>query len=250
LENGDLLTGLTLALKDDQLTFRTADSNTTIDMDQVVALVLNPALTRRPPRPDQFLLVGTRDGSRLVLESLKPGGRGVVMKTVGGLVVNTSLANICYVQPLGRTATYLSDIPIAKYQHQPYLSLSWPYQRDRNVLGGRLRCGGRRSEKGIGVHSIAGLTYRLDQPYRRFEAELGIDDTTEGAGSIVLRIYTDDGSRKWQPKFTSDVVRGGQAPTPISVDIRGAKRLSLIVDVADRGDQQDHANLLDARLVP
>jgi len=130
------------------------------------------------------------------------------------------------------------------------LSWTWPYRRDRNVLGGRLRTGGKLYEKGIGVHSNAGLTYRLDQPYRRLESLLGIDDATAGAGSVVVRIYADDGSGTWQLKFTSEIARGRQAPLPISADITGAKRLSLIVDAADHGDQQDHANFLDARLVP
>jgi hypothetical protein len=38
-------------------------------------------------------------------------------------------------------------------------------------------------------------------------------------------------------------------PTPISVDVRGGKRLSLIVDFAERGDELDHADWLNARLV-
>ena len=37
--------------------------------------------------------------------------------------------------------------------------------------------------------------------------------------------------------------------TSVSVDVTGAKTLELLVDYADRADQQDHANWLDARLV-
>jgi hypothetical protein len=36
---------------------------------------------------------------------------------------------------------------------------------------------------------------------------------------------------------------------PISVDIGGAKQVSLVVDFAERGDEQDHADWLDARFV-
>ena len=35
----------------------------------------------------------------------------------------------------------------------------------------------------------------------------------------------------------------------ISVDNDGAKRLDLVVDFADRADELDHANWLNARLV-
>ena len=35
----------------------------------------------------------------------------------------------------------------------------------------------------------------------------------------------------------------------VSVDVTGAKRLRLLVEFADHGDVQDHANWLDARVV-
>jgi hypothetical protein len=35
----------------------------------------------------------------------------------------------------------------------------------------------------------------------------------------------------------------------VSVDLSGAKRISLIVDFADRADEWDRADWLDARLV-
>ncbi|NIP84360.1 MAG: hypothetical protein GTO03_01890 [Planctomycetales bacterium] len=250
LANGDQLSGLALAVQDQRLEWQGPAGRTTVPLDQVVALTLNPGLTQPAPNPARRLLVGTRDGSRVVASSLAAGDPGVVIHTVDGPPREVAAADVCYLQPLSGSVTYLSDLPLSKYRPQPYLSQSWPYRQDRNVLGGRLRCGGQLYEKGLGVHSTAGLTYRLDRPYRRLEAELGIDDTTGAAGSVVVRIYTDEGSGQWQPKFTSPVIRGGQAPVPLSVEIDGAQRLSLIIDLADRGDQQDHLNLLDARLVP
>jgi hypothetical protein len=47
---------------------------------------------------------------------------------------------------------------------------------------------------------------------------------------------------------TSEVIRGGDAPVPISVPLGDAKGLALVVDYADRGDELDHADWLDARL--
>jgi hypothetical protein len=38
-------------------------------------------------------------------------------------------------------------------------------------------------------------------------------------------------------------------PTPISVDLSGAKQLDLVVDYADRADVLDHADWLNARLI-
>jgi hypothetical protein len=46
------------------------------------------------------------------------------------------------------------------------------------------------------------------------------------------------------------VVRGGDAPTHISVELGDATAIALLVDFADRGDERDLANWLNPRLVP
>ena len=53
----------------------------------------------------------------------------------------------------------------------------------------------------------------------------------------------------WKEAFISGTVRGGESPRPVSVDVTGAQGLTLTVDFADRGDELDRANWLDARLV-
>jgi hypothetical protein len=249
LDNGDVLRGLLLGLADDRLSFQTNEARLEIETGRITALIFNPKLVKKPPSADLRMVAGFRDGSRLVAGSWRPGLRGVAFLTVGGLEVAAESSQLVSLQPLGGAVTYLSDLPIANYRHRPYLSIDWPCKLDRNVTGGRLRCGGQPYDKGLGLHSVAVLTYRLDGDYRRFEAELGIDDSTKGRGSVEVRIYADDGSGKWQPKLTSKTIRGGDRPEPIAVDVRDAKRLSIIVDLADRGDELDHANLLDARLI-
>ena len=78
---------------------------------------------------------------------------------------------------------------------------------------------------------------------KRFQAELGIDDSTAGRGSVQFRVLVDG-----QEKFISPTIRGGQPPVPVSVDVAGAKKLELVVDYADRADVLDHADWLNARL--
>ena len=128
-------------------------------------------------------------------------------------------------------------------RHLPFLNLAWPYKNDANVTGSQLRAGGHPYSKGIGMHSAARLTYRLAGAYKSFEADVALDDQVGAAGSVIFSVYVDD-----RLAFKSDVIRGGAAPTHIKVDTTGGKRLSLIVEFADRGDEQDHADWLDARL--
>jgi hypothetical protein len=153
-----------------------------------------------------------------------------------------------FVQPVGGQAVYLSDLAPIGFRHIPYLTLAWGYGQDRSVLGGRLRSGGAAYLKGLGMHSTSRLAYRLDGKYKRLKAELALDETAGREGSVVYRVYTADESGQFKPAYESPIVRGGDPPTAISIDVTGARGLALIVEHADRGDVQDHANWLDARL--
>ena len=73
---------------------------------------------------------------------------------------------------------------------------------------------------------------------------MGIDDSTGGCGSVVFRVLV-DGRQRW----ASGPVRGGARPVPVSIDLAGGKRLDLVVDYGERGDELDHADWLNARVV-
>jgi hypothetical protein len=92
------------------------------------------------------------------------------------------------------------------------------------VAGTQLRAGGHLFAKGIGMHSASRLTYRLNGLYRRFEADVALDDQV---GSGALQWCVVDGQA-----HKSDVIHGG-APA-VSVDVTGGKQLSPIVDSPSR----------------
>jgi hypothetical protein len=85
--------------------------------------------------------------------------------------------------------------------------------------------------------------------YRKFEAELAVDDAAGLRGIVIFRVLLQSAPNEWTPAYESPVVRGGEAPIPISIDLKGATRLALIVDFADRGDECDWANWLATRLI-
>lgn len=253
LANGDELKGSILSLAEGMIRLRAAPgrdpSTHQIEVRRAAAVIFNPMLRRRDPEAQQGLRawVGFADGSRLLACGLVLDEKSLAVTTVSGLTWKASPKELAALQPLGGQVTYLSDLKAAKYEHTPYLALAWPYRTDRSVSGALLRAGGRLYLKGLGVHSAARLTYALDAinaPYRRFQAELAIDDQTGGRGSVIFRVLVDD-----QARYTSPIVRGGQPPLPVSVDVAGAKKLELIVEFADRADELDHADWLNARLV-
>jgi hypothetical protein len=157
--------------------------------------------------------------------------------------------SVVALQPVAGRAVYLSDLKPTGYRHVPFLELPWKYEVDRNVMGGPLHSAGRLFLKGVGMHSASRITYDTNGEYDQFAADLAIDDSTRGKGSVACRVFLDDGSGDWHLKYDSPVIRGGDQPVPITIDVSGAKRMSLLVDFADRGDEQDHVNWLNARLI-
>jgi sRNA-binding regulator protein Hfq len=200
-------------------------------------------------QPAARMIVGTREGSMIFANAMRANDKGVEIEMACGVKLKgDSLDEIVAIQSLAGPIVYLSDLKGANYRSVPYLSMAWPYRRDRNVLGEPIDVRGERYWKGIGMHSAARLTYALDRPYARFESAVAVDDSAEGRGSVTFAVYVQrDG--KWGEAFKSGVVRGGDAPLPVSVDLRGAKGITLTVDFADHGDELDHAVWLDPRLV-
>ena len=260
--NGDELRGTVRAIGEGKLTLfrRGGAGGTELELTlatpnaagQVAAVAFNPAIGKAPAKaPGPRFLVGFEDGSLLVAEKLWRDAEEVRLQLPEPHRTTLTCdrpAKMVSLQPLGFGLAYLSDLAAHSYKHIPYLSLTRPYYSDRNAAGDRLRVAGQLYNKGLGIPSAARLTYVLEKPYRRFEAELAVDDAAELKGSVVCRVYLNiDGA--WRPAYESEVIRGGDQPAPLVVDLTGAKAMTLIVDYADRGDAQDLSNWLNARLV-
>ena len=108
------------------------------------------------------------------------------IKIAGGKVTD-----IAALQSLGGHFEYLSDFEKVDYRSVPYLSLEWPLARDHNVLGQPLMVDGKRYIKGLGMHSAARLTIKFERAYRRFDAEIALDDAAKGRGSVVFGVYVE-----------------------------------------------------------
>lgn len=249
LANGDQWNGTVEAIG--KTTIRVVTDLGAIDVDRYgVAAIRFRNITEPPPEADAPLgptfrcWVGFADGSRLPVDDLTIDGDGATLTFAGRDLKQILTDDIVFLQPLEGRASYLSDSKPAGYRQLPYLSISWPYRLDRSVEGGLLRALGRLHLKGIGLHSAARISYRVPKDAKQFQAEAAIDETAEERGSAGFRVYVDG-----RAASQTVLVRGGQPPQPIRVDVAGAERLDLIVDFADRADQLDHANWLDARWI-
>lgn len=259
LANGDVLRGEVLAIAKKEaasgvlLQLSSADEPTVLPLEEVRAINFG---TSQSAERQARLLVGLREGSLLRVDSLQGQGKRVELTFIdGSQTVELEVADIVFLQSLSESMVYLSDLEPLGYRHVPYLDIPWPLARDRSCLGKPLTVGNKRYPKGLGMHTASRVTYEVpkrnqaDGQYRRFVALLALDEHAGRRGSVVFRVYLEQNG-EWRLAHTSPILRGGEAPVPLSLPLGDAERIALIADYADRGDERDYANWLDARLEP
>lgn len=247
LKNGDVVNGELIALEKSLLKLSTAVGETTISRDGILAVAFNPALSNMPPIPRDAAILQLSDGSRFHATKFRLGAlEKLAMQTQFGVAMDVPLSSIVSVNFLGTRVTYLSDLQPAEYRFTPFFSREWPLQRDRNVAGHALRLRGVEYAKGLGMHSQSEVTYKLDGKYRGYRVTIGIDDETEGKGSVLFKMLADG-----KPVDTVSIVKTGVDPavTLTAFIPEGFETITLRVEFATDADVLDHADWCDALVI-
>jgi hypothetical protein len=244
LLNGDETTGTFVGLDEDAIRVDRAGGNVSIPRTNVRAVAFSSDLISFPRPTELFAEMLLADGSELSVLDAEARGATVRGRTTFGREFTVPLEQLTAFEFRNGRIVYLSDMEAIEYRHTPYLALSFPYQRDRCVVGGPLTLRGQVFRKGLGVHSRSEVSYAIDPSFRRFEAVVGVDDETAGQGSVIFRVLL-DGREAWN----SGLVTGQSAAKRVQFDIAQASRLTLVVEFGSLGDVQDHADWADARFV-
>lgn len=224
----------------EQFSFRVGGSVQTAPLDKAFAFVLAaPAATRSP----LGTLLRLTDGGTIhgIIEEADERTLRIAAGELGTLDVRWPQVDSLELQ--SDRVVHLSDLEPSETDHHTLFGASWPPKKNRNVAGGPLVLGGRRFDKGLGVHAFTALSYALDGAYERFTATIGIDDGAAPHGSAVFRVRLDG-----QLRYESPLMRSGQT-RDVSVDLRGAARLTLECDMGDELDLSDHGDWAAARLI-
>ena len=250
LKSGDRFEGEMLSLDKSGVEIQLGPEQTKYQLKTIDTLRFSTTALIYPQKKRPRTLVGLRDGSTLVVKSLVQNAETKVIscKLLSGVeLAFPRTADVVFLQPLGRSVQYLSESKPQRYQHLPFLEIPWAYQSNRNVLKEPLQVKGKRYSIGLGVHSAARMIYKLQGAHKRFVCEIAVDDSAKGKGSVIFRVLlAQDG--KWNEAYTSPIVRGGDSPLSVTVALKNARGIALVVDYADYGDTNDHADWLDARL--
>jgi alpha-galactosidase len=102
--------------------------------------------------------------------------------------------------------------------------------------------------KGLGMAAPAAVIYRLNKSCSMFTADVGIDDSTNGQGTVDFQVWADG-----QNVYDSGTLTGNQGQNPmvkhIALDVTGVRRLKLMVNNAGDGASWDRASWGNPQIV-
>jgi alpha-galactosidase len=102
--------------------------------------------------------------------------------------------------------------------------------------------------KGLGMAAPAAVIYRLNKSCSMFTADVGIDDSTNGQGTVDFQVWADG-----KNIYDSGTLTGNQGQNPaighIALDVTGVRRLKLMVNNAGDGASWDRASWGNPQIV-
>jgi hypothetical protein len=246
LANGDKLLGQFAGLDEKKLIFQSTTGKLELPRTDsgVVALgfAQGQVSYRRPTGP--FLELTLTDGSRLGVTKARVERGQVVGTTRFDAEVRLPIGQLALVHALNGPVAYLSDRETTGVIYEPYVGPTRNYRRNATVASEVLRVGGRPYDRGLGTQSRTLLIYKLEPGAKRFQATVALDDRAGPLGSVVFKVRVDGTIRYESPTMTA-----GEPPRSIDVDLAGGKALILMTEFGDRGDVQDHADWIEARII-
>ncbi len=137
---------------------------------------------------------------------------------------------------LPEEAVYLSDIEPA--------SVKGEYKYDKSIGGHAISVNDHQYQKGIGVKANSEITYTIDGSFDRLAGHVGMDDEVGDKGSVMFRVFADG-----KLVFESPEMSGENIKQLIELKIKGVKELRLVLMDLDDGNEFDHGDWIDAKLI-
>jgi hypothetical protein len=252
LSNRDVVRGVVAGIEEGKILVQSNNDTVPVPFSSADTILFAGAAAKRGAAERAFR-VRLVDGSIFTSPHLKidAGKLTLDLPAAGGKTEprQADLLNVVAIEQINGPVAWLSDRTPTVNQQVPFNSeTTYPAKMDRNVFGKPLRFGGQTFEKGIGAHANSVLTFPLDPAggYRFFRTRYAIDAGSGDAGraDVNVRILAD---RK--VVYEQKDVRAFKLSPVVTVDVSGAKTLTLEVSAAGVTDTQDRLDWLEAALV-
>lgn len=253
----DYLDGVVISMDDESILFEYAGDEIPVKRTKLEGILFYQRGTAEE-QPEPAFVATLCNGTRLRGNALTVADDAVTITTLAGVQWSDSLQSLSNVNyAIGRTL-FLSDTDPAELTVTPHIASSLDdaltqllYKPRRNVTRGNrpltLRFPDRNQStesfsKGLCLHSRTEITYRLGKQYSQFHTLAGIAPELGERGAVKLVISADDET------LFEETIEGGQAPVAVDLNVAGRRRLTIVVDYADKLDVADRIHLCDLRV--
>ncbi|MBC8353977.1 MAG: NPCBM/NEW2 domain-containing protein [Planctomycetes bacterium] len=246
----DSLEGVLYDITDESVAFEFDGTRVDVPRHKVEGVIYFRRTGARLAEPTSR--VSTVDGTIWNLKSCQLDGDTLKGVSVGGVRLSMPLASLTKLDFSVGNLVFLSDLEPSTFHWKadfqtsktPSVVPTWYHLRlDEGFYGGPLRLDSRSYEKGLSLHSQTKLSYRLTRDFDRFAAIAGIDDRFQADGNVTLTISGDG-----KQLLSEDLA--GSRNIEINLDLRGIRRLEILVDYGDdEVGYGDYLNLCNARLM-
>ena len=125
-------------------------------------------------------------------------------------------------------------------------------QKDKSIAGQTIKLFNgtqvQEFKKGLGVHALSEIVYDVSgRGFDRFEAYVGAERSTATIGgntSVQYKVYVDG-----VEKYTSEIMRPGTPMDFVSVEVKNAKEIKLVMNDGGNGIGSDHGAWADAKFI-
>ena len=181
-------------------------------------------------------------GDRLSAKTVSWLGEAWKVKLVSGIELSVPAASVQIVDYTMGKITYLSNLEPRDVKYTPFFEVVWEYRRDRGIDSQPIIFGSKTYAKGLSIHSLTVLKYRIGADYRRFQTIIGIDERFRGNVDVTIK---GDGRVLFKGAARID-----QPPQPLDLDVSGVVELEITVGYGeDELDIGDWLQLADAKLI-
>jgi hypothetical protein len=246
LRSGDRIEGQVAGLDEAECAVTAGQRKVTTPVEKLAGIALATRNLARPRLKKTYGHAVLAGGTRVHFTDLRIDAKTCRGRTPFGANLEFSPRDLLALDLYQGRAVYLSDLTPARVETTPYLGVAFPPGLDAAPGGDPLRLAGAVFDKGLSLCAGTRVTYRLDGRYRWFETLVGLDDAAGPRGRVRPSVVIDG---KPRPLDAEHPRTAGTPPTPLRLDVRGARELTLAVDFAGFGDVQARTTWAGARLI-
>ena len=249
LSNGDAVRGIIAGIEGGKVSVQRTDSPEPLPVPVDSITRIQFAATAAAPAgaaDTRSFRVRLADGSTLPARAVTFANGQMSVDPGDGKPRPMDVTRVAAIEQVNGPAAWLSGRPPAQSVYVPFFGSSqeYPARVDAAVDGSRdLRFGAKSFRRAIGVHAYSKLTWPLDGKYAAFRTQYAVDERLAHA-DMTVRVKLDD-----KVVHEKQHAGAGMLSPVITVDLAGAKSLTLEVDYGAGTDVQDRLVWLEPALL-